>query len=135
MVANRAVAVNPVDWIVQDIGRLIFTWIKPPFVLGSDLAGEVVQVGSAVTRFCVGDRVLAHAAGMDKSRNRAAEGAFQDSTVVLERMTSLIPTTMSYEDAAVLPLALSTAACGLFQQHHLSLAHPRKAPARRPARR
>lgn len=95
VVANRAVAVNPVDWIVQDIGRLIFTWIKPPFVLGSDLAGEVVQVGSAVTRFCVGDRVLAHAAGMDKSRNRAAEGAFQDSTVVLERMTSPIPTTMS----------------------------------------
>jgi NADPH:quinone reductase-like Zn-dependent oxidoreductase len=128
VVANHAVAVNPVDWIVQDIGRLIFGWIKPPFVLGSDLAGEVVHVGSAVTRFAVGDRVLAHATGIDKSRNSAAEGSFQDRTLVLERMTSPIPDTVSYQDAAVLPLGLSTAACGLFQRDHLDLAHPRATP-------
>jgi len=128
VVANHAVAVNPVDWIVQDIGRMIFPWIKPPFVLGSDLAGEVVHVGSDVSRFSVGDRVLAHAGGIDKSRNSAAEGSFQDRTLVLERMTSPIPATMSYQDAAVLPLGLSTAACGLFQQDHLGLAHPRATP-------
>jgi len=128
VVANHAVAVNPVDWIVQDIGRMIFPWIKPPFVLGSDLAGEVVHVGSDVFRFSVGDRVLAHAGGIDKSRNSAAEGSFQDRTLVLERMTSPIPATMSYQDAAVLPLGLSTAACGLFQQDHLGLAHPRATP-------
>lgn len=129
VVANHAVAVNPVDWIVQDIGRLIFGWIKLPFVLGSDLAGEVVQVGSQVSRFAVGDRVLAHAVGVDKSRNSAAEGSFRDRTLVLERMTSPIPATMSYQDAAVLPLGMSTAACGLFQQDHLGLAHPSATPA------
>jgi len=35
---------------------------------------------------------------------------------------------MSYEDAAVLPLALSTAACGLFQKDHLALNPPSSTP-------
>jgi len=123
LVTNRAVAVNPIDWVIQDTGSLIFRWITYPFVLGSDLAGEVAAVGSSVTRFAVGDRVLAHAVGVDKKRNSAAEGSFQ------ERMTCPIPDFMTYEDAAVLPLAVSTAACGLFQTDHLGLAHPGAQPA------
>jgi len=131
VVANRAVAMNPVDWIVRDVGRMIFPWLKTPFVLGSDLAGDVVQVGSGVTRFKVGDRVLGHAAGIDKSRSSSAEGSFQEQTVVLERMAAPIPEAMSYTDAAVLPLGISTAACALFQQDHLALTHPQAAPVAR----
>jgi NADPH:quinone reductase-like Zn-dependent oxidoreductase len=41
-------------------------------VLGSDVAGEVVEVGSAVTRFRTGDRVLGHAVGTDKNPNTSA---------------------------------------------------------------
>src|ERR1019366_5121332 len=37
---------------------------------------------------------------------------------------SPIPDTMPFEDAAVLPLATSTAACGLFQTDQLRLRHP-----------
>jgi len=128
LVTNRAVAVNPIDWVIQDTGSLIFRWITYPFVLGSDLAGEVTAVGSSVTRFAVGDRVLAHAVGVDKKRNSAAEGSFQEHTIALERMTCPIPDSMTYEDAAVLPLAVSTAACGLFQTDHLGLAHPGAQP-------
>ena len=121
VVKNRAVAVNPVDWITQVAGSLSY-WIKYPFVLGSDLAGEVVEVGSDVTR------VLGHAVGTDKGRNNPAEGAFQEYTVVLARMATPIPETMPYEDAAVLPLGLSTAACGLFQKDQLALQHPSATP-------
>lgn len=124
VVKNHAVAINPVDWITQVVGNLIFPWITYPFVLGSDLAGEVVEVGTAVTRFSVGDRVLAHAVGTDRTRNRSAEGVFQEYTVVLARMAAPIPRAMPYENAAVLPLALSTAACGLFQKDQLALHHP-----------
>ena len=124
VVKNHAVAINPIDWLLQVIGYFIFPWIKPPFVLGSDLAGEVVEVGKGVTRFQVGDRVLAHAVGSDKKRNRSAEGAFQTYTVVLAHMAAPIPSTMPYENAAVLPLGLSTAACGLFQKDHLALQYP-----------
>ena len=102
--------------------------MKFPFVLGSDLAGEVVQVGSGITRFKVGDRVLGHALGVDKKRNRAAEGAFQQYTVLLNHMAAPIPATLCYECASVLPLGLSTAACGLFQKDQLALRYPTENP-------
>ena len=43
-------------------------------------------------------------------------------------MAAPIPSTLSYESAAVLPLGLSTAACGLFQKDHLALQYPSAAP-------
>jgi len=129
VVRNHAVAINPVDWIKQALGDLLFGWIKCPFVLGSDLAGEVVAVGGAVTRFKVGDRVVGHAIGMDPKVNAASQGAFQLHTVVLEHAASPIPDALSYERAAVLPLGLSTAACGLFQKDHLGLQHPSTSPS------
>ncbi len=124
VVRNHAVAINPADWIKQCSGDFLFSWIKYPFVLGTDLAGEVVQVGSGVTRFKVGDRVLANAVGIDQKRNRAAEGAFQNYTVVLGHMAAPIPDGLTYESAAVLPLGLSTAACGLFEKDQLALQYP-----------
>jgi NADPH:quinone reductase-like Zn-dependent oxidoreductase len=128
VVKNHAVSINPVDWIKQYVGNVMFSWIKNPFVLGSDLAGEVVEVGASVSRFKVGDRVLGHAVGTDKKRNRAAEGAFQTYTVVLAHMAAPIPDALSYESASVLPLGLSTAACGLFQKDQLALQYPSRAP-------
>jgi NADPH:quinone reductase-like Zn-dependent oxidoreductase len=128
VVKNHAVAINPLDWIIQVAGNVAYRWLRYPCVLGADLAGEVVEVGSAVTRFTVGDRVLGHAVGTDKDRNTPAEGAFQEHTVVLAQMAAPIPDTMPYESAAVLPLGLSTAACGLFQQDQLALRYPSAAP-------
>ncbi len=124
VIRNGAVAINPVDWLTQSIGDFVYPWLKYPFVLGSDVAGEVVAIGSAVSRFRVGDRVLGHAVGAEKSRNSPAESAFQRYTVLLERMASPIPGAMAYESAAVLPLGLSTAACGLFQKDFLALQYP-----------
>ncbi len=128
VVKNHAVAINPLDWVIQVAGNIVFRWITYPFVLGADLAGEVVEVGNAVTRFKVGDRVLGHAVGTDRKRNTSAEGAFQAYTVVLAHMAAPIPRTMPYERAAVLPLGLSTAACGLFQKDHLALHYPSATP-------
>lgn len=129
VVKNHAVAINPIDWVIQVAGDLAFSWITYPFILGADLAGEVVEVGAQVTRFSVGDRVLGHVVGTDKKRNSAAEGAFQNYTVVLAHLAAPIPATMAYETAAVIPLALSTAACGLFQSDQLALRHPSANPA------
>jgi NADPH:quinone reductase-like Zn-dependent oxidoreductase len=128
VVKNHALAINPVDWIKPLIGDFMFSWIKYPFVLGSDLAGEVVEVGPGVSRFKIGDRVVANAVGMDPTRNNAAEGAFQAYTVVPAHMASPIPDAMTYESAAVMPLGLSTAACGLFQKDHLALRYPSASP-------
>lgn len=124
VVRNYAVAVNPLDWIIQVAGAVVYRWLSYPAVLGSDVAGEVVEVGSAVNRFRLGDRVLGHAIGTDRDSNRPAEGGFQTYSVLLERMAAPIPDTLTYASACVLPLALSTAACSLFQTDQLALRHP-----------
>ena len=124
LVRNRAIAINPVDWILQD--SAIFPWLDYPAILGSDVAGEVAAIGSAVTGFNVGDRVLGQSVGV--TTNRPTHGAFQTFTLVLANMASPIPAGMTYEDASVIPLGLGTAACGLFQKDHLGLHHPNLSP-------
>lgn len=128
VVKNHSVAINPVDWYKQYVGNFIFSWIKYPFILGGDVAGEVVEIGKGVHRFKVGDRVLAQALGMDRKCNRAAEGAFQQYTVVRANLAAPIPDSMAYENAVVLPLTLATAACGLFRKDHLALEYPSVPP-------
>jgi NADPH:quinone reductase-like Zn-dependent oxidoreductase len=130
VVRVRAVAVNPMDRLQQTMGDIFTPWTIYPFVAGSDVAGEVAEIGSGVTRFRVGDRVVGYAAGSDKQRNRAAEGGFQDYAVLLAHMVAPIPDAMRFETAAVLPLGVSTAACGLFQKDFLALNAPSAAPVR-----
>jgi NADPH:quinone reductase-like Zn-dependent oxidoreductase len=55
VVKAHALAINPVDWKIQDHGIFIQNW---PTVLGTDVAGEVYEVGSSVTAFKKGDRVI-----------------------------------------------------------------------------
>jgi NADPH:quinone reductase-like Zn-dependent oxidoreductase len=128
VVKNGAVAVNPVDWLKQAFGDLMFSWIKYPVILGSDLAGEVVEVRKGVTRFEVGDRVIGHVVGMDARSNKSAEGAFQQYTIIRANLASPIPSSVPYENACVLPLCLSTAACALFQKDFLALQYPTVSP-------
>ena len=130
VVRNHAVAINPLDWIIQAEGNLLYGWLKYATVLGTDVSGEVVEIGEGVTRFSVGDRVFALAVGTDKDTNTGSEGAFQQYTVVRESLASRIPDSMSFEEASVLPMAVSTAAAGLFQGDYLGLQLPRTgAPA------
>lgn len=55
VVKNVAVAINPLDCHMQDAGVFVQQW---PTVFGCDIAGEVYEVGSSVSRFKKGDRVI-----------------------------------------------------------------------------
>ncbi|OHF00880.1 zinc-binding dehydrogenase [Colletotrichum orchidophilum] len=125
VIRNRAVAINPVDWFKQETGDILYEWVKYPCILGNDVSGEVVQVGpGAGDRFKVGDRVVGHAVGLDKRSNKSSEGGFQDYVVLRTDLTSQIPDSMTFEDACVIPLGASTAACGLFMKDFNGLNHP-----------
>ncbi|WP_245635874.1 zinc-binding alcohol dehydrogenase family protein [Herbiconiux solani] len=124
LVRNRALAVNPLDEIKQWVGPMMYRWLPTPAVLGEDVAGEVVAVGAGVERFRVGDRVVAFAVGMERGRRHRAEGGFQQLTVVREDLAAPLPAHLPYEEAVVLPLAVSTAATALYQRDHLGLPHP-----------
>lgn len=126
LVRNHAVAVNLIDSMVQ---KTAFHPVDYPAILGQDLAGEVIAIGPNVTRFKRGDRVVGHA--VIYGSGHAREGAFQNYTILRTNMTSEIPDDVSFEAAAVLPLALSTAASALFQKEDLNLQLPSE-PAKEP---
>jgi NADPH:quinone reductase-like Zn-dependent oxidoreductase len=128
LVKTHAVAINPIDWIIQLRGDIGFTWLKYPCILGFDVAGEVVEVGKNVTRFKAGDRVIGLPRGTEKDINDSYQGGFQEYTVLETSLVSHIPTALSYENAAVIPLCFTTAAAGLFLKTQLSLQLP-TAPA------
>lgn len=67
-------------------------------VPGMDLAGTVVAVGSAVTRFAVGDDVFG-----------SGRGAFADFAVAREDKLARKPLKSSFEQAAVVPVSALTA--------------------------
>jgi len=134
LVRTRALAINPFDGVVQSLGAMVTPWVVYPAILGSDVAGEVVRVGANVSRFKPGDRVLGLALGIDKVANRAAESAFQQYVILRPDAVSLIPETLSFEQAAVLPLAVATAACGLFLEDQLGLRQPALTSAQRAAK-
>jgi NADPH:quinone reductase-like Zn-dependent oxidoreductase len=125
LVKTRAISINPIDMVqATPMAKNAFSWIEYPTIVGRDVAGEVVEIGPDVTRFKKGDRVTGVAAGGAKQRNSPAEGGFQNYVILLDNMISPIPDKISYEVAAVIPLGLSTAACGLFQKDYLALQYP-----------
>lgn len=71
LVATRAAGLNPVDFKFRQGKLRAILRPRLPFVLGNELAGEVIAVGSNVTRFRAGDRIFARVA-----KDRA--GAFAD---------------------------------------------------------
>ncbi|KAL3429578.1 chaperonin 10-like protein [Aspergillus tetrazonus] len=123
VIHNCAIALNPVDYARQLLGARLFPWTTYPAIYGTDVAGEVVEVGSGATsRFKPGDRVVG--LGSELKNNNPAEGAFQDYVVLQSQLVSHIPPSLSFEDASVIPLGISTASCGLFQKDHLALQFP-----------
>ena len=123
VIRNVAVAMNPVDWAQQAYEPFPLIY---PTILGHDTAGVVEEVGSSVTRFKVGDRVLGHGCSMETKRD--SDSTFQKYTIVVENMVSHVPTFVTFEDAAVIPLGFSTAACGLYQKNFLALQYPSVRP-------
>ncbi|KAL9110646.1 MAG: hypothetical protein Q9227_004823 [Pyrenula ochraceoflavens] len=121
IIHNRVIAVNPVDWKIQDNGGPFN--IEYPAILGEDVAGEVLHVGSKVKQFKVGDRVIAHATRLGLGRGDAYAG-FQTYPTVTAALTAAVPDYIPLETAAVLPLSISTAAAGLYLKSTLSLRYP-----------
>jgi len=79
-----------------------------PHNSGDDIAGVVHSVGSKVYEFSPGDRVAAF------HEMRAPHGSFAEYAVAWAHTTFHIPATLGFEEAATLPLAAMTAACGLY---------------------
>ena len=119
LVKNAAVAVNPVDWAIQQLAIMPYEY---PTLFGADVAGEVVEVGKSITMAKKGDRVLGFAIG--SVNQRKPESALQQYTILQQPLFSIIPNSMSFEQASVIPLCIATAAGSLYEKDHLQLQMP-----------
>lgn len=99
LVKVHAASINPLDLRVLEGEFKAILPVKFPFILGNDFAGTVVDVGSKVTQFKVGDEVYA---------KTDLNGTFAEYTVVQQSSLALKPQNISMEQAAALPLVALT---------------------------
>ena len=111
LVKVRAASVNAADWHVLR-GKPLFSratlgLLRPKRqVLGVDIAGQVEAVDSGVTRFRPGDEVYANL--LDHGY-----GGFAEYVSAPVDVMSLKPPSLSFEEAAAVPMAAATALQGL----------------------
>lgn len=98
----RATSINPIDWKCRaGTQRAVMRW-KLPWVLGMDLAGEVVACGERAKDFSVGDKVWG-------SPSHHRWGTYAELCVADQADLGHMPDSLSFAEAASIPLAGQTA--------------------------
>ncbi|WP_173874472.1 NADP-dependent oxidoreductase [Streptomyces albus subsp. chlorinus] len=104
LVRVRCAAVNPVDWKIMSGGLKDLMDTVFPVVPGWDVAGVVERVGIDAPEFAEGDEVIAYA-----RKDYVHGGTFAEYVSVPVRCLAKRPASLSWEQAAGLPLAGLTA--------------------------
>lgn len=112
LVEIHAAGVNMLDAKLRDGEFKLILPMKAPFALGHDLAGVVLRVGSAVTRFTAGDEVY--------GRVRDGRiGTFAERIAAHEDDLAPKPATLTMAEAASVPLVALTAWQALVERAQL----------------
>jgi NADPH:quinone reductase-like Zn-dependent oxidoreductase len=98
LIRTMAAGVNPVDAFIR-AGR--FGKGNLPYTPGMEVAGIVEKTGAKITRFKPGDKVYAHLGHGD--------GGYAEFSLAKENEVAIKPKTISFEQAAAVPLAATTA--------------------------
>jgi NADPH:quinone reductase-like Zn-dependent oxidoreductase len=121
LVKVLAVSINAADWHVLR-GKPLFSratlgLLRPKHtILGVDVAGQVEAVGDGITRFQPGDEVYANL--LDHGY-----GGFADYVAVPVNVMASKPAKLSFEEAAAVPMAATTALQGLGHHGELQPTH------------
>src|SRR6266446_9820257 len=113
LIRVAASSLNPLEYKLADLN---FMGRTPPVVLGLDIAGIVVSVGEDVRDVAVGDAVVAMAdlngnGGWVAMGGSGGEGGY----AVARRFLTVRKTrSLSFRDAAVLPMCFLSAFAGLY---------------------
>jgi len=111
LVKVNAISVNPVDTKIRAPKDQVE---DSPRILGWDAAGEVVAVGKQVKHFAVGDPVY-YAGDITRA------GSNCEFQLVDERIVGNKPASLSFAEAAALPLTSITAWEALFERLQISV--------------
>jgi NADPH:quinone reductase-like Zn-dependent oxidoreductase len=120
LVRVRATSVHADVWHavtgIPYVLRLLGSGLRAPKrqVPGTDLAGDVVQVGAGASRFSPGDRVFGEVTATGNQWGNA--GTFAELAAVDEALLARIPDALSFERAAAVPTAALIALMNLRDQ-------------------
>ena len=114
LIRMTASSLNPVEYKLADLN---FMGRTPPVALGLDLAGVVVAVGDGVGGVAVGDAVAAMAdlngdGGWVATGETGGDGGY---ALAHQFLTVAKPPSVSFRDAAALPMAFLSAFAGLYR--------------------
>lgn len=112
LVQIHAAGVNPLDLKIRDGEFKMILPYRMPLILGNDLAGVVVRVGSQVQQFKAGDEVYAR-----PDDNRI--GAFAEFIAINQGSLAIKPKDLTMEEAASIPLVGLTAWQALVEKANL----------------
>jgi NADPH:quinone reductase-like Zn-dependent oxidoreductase len=112
LIKVSAVSLNDWDWGLlhgDPVDRIMFGLLKPKKkILGSDIAGRIEAVGTAVKKFQPGDEVYGDLSG--------SWGGLAEYVCASENALALKPAAMSFIDAAAIPQAAMLAVQGLIDK-------------------
>ena len=112
LIRVHAAGINVLDSKIRNGEFKLILPYRPPFILGHDVAGTVVRVGSKIRKLKPGDDVYA--------RPRDGRiGTFAESIAVNEADVALKPKNFSMEEAASIPLVGLTAWQALIEKANL----------------
>ncbi|SDH03054.1 NADPH:quinone reductase [Alteribacillus persepolensis] len=97
-----ATSINPIDWKVREGYLTDMLPFSFPIILGWDASGVIKEKGKDVKNFHVGDRVFTRPATTNK-------GTYAEYTAVDEELLAPMPESMTFSEAAAIPLAGMTA--------------------------
>jgi NADPH:quinone reductase-like Zn-dependent oxidoreductase len=109
LVRVHAASLNDWDWALLHGPSIPISRAAPKPILGSDVAGRIVEIGRGVRRFRVGDEVYGDLSGFGSG----GWGGFAEYVCARERALVPKPARMTFEQAAALPQAGQLAVQGL----------------------
>lgn len=114
LVKIYASGVNPVDWVIRNgTNDALKPLLKLPMTLGWDASGVVEETGSDVAGFQKGDAVY----GVP---NFPGDGSYAEYVAAKAVQFALKPESLSFNEAAGVPLAALTAWTAMFEHGKLS---------------
>ncbi|KAJ3559131.1 hypothetical protein NM688_g528 [Phlebia brevispora] len=107
LVREEAIGLNPADWMVHDLDPFQSNY---PFIIGMETAGTVIQLGEGVTSFAVGDKVFFAGSVFN------GHPSFRQYNLTAVEFCAKVPSNLTLDQAASIPIAVETAGLGLFSR-------------------
>lgn len=106
IVEVKAAALNPIDCEIRKGKMRFIPGQRLPKIPGSDFAGIILEVGKGVKNFTIGDSVYGMSAPI-------IGGSYAEKMKIMASGIAKIPASLSFEEAAGIPLVAQTALQGM----------------------